>query len=244
MDLLKHGLTGDANMVLNRYLDRRDETEGLATLPLFLALRAVIRAHVTATRDPSAIKEANAYVAAALDFLRPPHRRLIAVGGLSGSGKSTLAYRLAPAVGAAPGARVIRSDVIRKRLFGVSPETPLAADAYTPEVTKRVYRGMLDEAARCLAAGQSAILDAVFLHPDERDAAAELARQTDVPFTGVWLEAPAPVLEERITHRRNDASDADAAILRKQLAIDPGRLDWIRIDAAGDATGAVRAALD
>jgi hypothetical protein len=244
MDLLKHGLARDANAVLNRYLDRRSEAEGLAALPLFLALRAVIRAHVTVTRDPSAKEEANAYLDAALGFLRPPHRRLVAIGGLSGSGKSTLAYRLAPEVGAAPGARVIRSDVIRKRLFGVSPETKLAAEAYTTEVTKRVYQGMLNEAAKCLAAGQSAMLDAVFLRPHERDAAAELARQTGTPFTGVWLEAPAAVLEERIAGRRNDASDADAAVVRKQLAIHPGPLDWARIDAAGDAVSAVRTALN
>jgi len=244
MDLLKHRLAGDANMVLNRYLDRRDEAEGLAALPLFMALRAVIRGHVTATRDPSAKAEANAYIAAALDFLRPSPPRLMAIAGLSGSGKSTLAYRLAPEVGAAPGARVIRSDVIRKRLFGVAPETPLGTEAYSAEVTQRVYRSMLDAAAGCLAAGQSAILDAVFLRPDERGAAADLARRIQVPFHGFWLEAPVAVLENRIAGRRNDASDADAAILRKQLEIDPGPLDWTRIDAAGEPASAIRKILN
>jgi len=243
MDLVEHRRTGDANMILNRYLDRRDETDGLAALPLFLALRAAIRAHVTVTRDPSAKGSGNAYVAAALGFLLPARPRLIAVGGLSGSGKSTLAYRLAPEIGAAPGARVVRSDVIRKRLFGVSPEMPLAADAYTVDVTKRVYQEMLDEAARCLAAGHSAILDAVFLRPDEREDARETARQADAPFSGFWLEVQPTVLENRLAGRRNDASDADVAVLRKQLAIDPGPLDWTRIDAVGNAVGVVRAAL-
>jgi len=244
MDLIEHRRAGDANMVLNRYLDRRDETEGLAALPLFLALRATIRAHVTITRDPSARDDANAYIAAALGFLSPPRPRLIAIGGLSGSGKSTLAYHLAPEIGAAPGARVIRSDVIRKQLFRVSPETPLASDAYTAEVTKRVYQGMLDQAARCLTGGHSAILDAVFLRPDEREAAMEIARQAGAPFTGFWLEAPSVVLEKRIAGRRNDASDADAAVLRKQLAIDPGPLHWTCIDAVGNAVGAAHAALN
>ena len=232
MDLLAHSLAGDANMVLNRYLDRRDEVEGLAALPLFLALRAAIRAHVTITRSHSAGKEAEAYFSAAFGFLRPAGSRLVAIGGLSGSGKSTAAYRLAPGIGAAPGARVIRSDVIRKRLFDVSPETSLPANAYTPDVTQRVYQTMLREAATCLATGQSAILDAVFLRRDERDAAADTARQADVPFTGIWLEAPAAVLEQRIAQRRNDASDADAAVLRKQLEIDSGPLDWAPIDTA------------
>ena len=231
MDLLEHGRAGEANVVFNRYLDRRNEIDGLPALPLFLAIRATIRAHVTMTGDRSAREEANAYIAAALGFLGPPGPRLLVIGGLSGSGKSTLAYRLAPEIGPAPGARVVRSDVIRKRLFGVSPETPLAADAYSPEATKRVYRGMLDEAGRCLRAGHSAVLDAVFLRPDERNAATDLARGAGAPFTGIWLEAPAATLEERIAGRRNDASDADVQVLRKQLAIDPGPVDWARVNA-------------
>jgi aminoglycoside phosphotransferase family enzyme/predicted kinase len=232
MDLRAHGLAGDANIVLNRYLDRRDEVEGLAAMPLFMAVRAAIRAHVTITRNHAAGQEAKAYLSAAFDILRLVGPRLIAIGGLSGSGKSTAAYRLAPSIGAAPGGRVIRSDVIRKRLFGVSPETALPADTYTLEVTGRVYRSMLDEATKCLAAGHSAILDAVYLRRDERDAVADVARKAKVPFAGIWLEAPAAVLEQRIAGRRNDASDADAAVLRKQLEIDPGRLDWTPIDAA------------
>jgi aminoglycoside phosphotransferase family enzyme/predicted kinase len=242
MDLLEHGWAGDSNLVLNRYLDRRDEIGGLAALPLFLAIRAAIRAHVTIARDPSARTEANANIASALDFLQSQPPRLIAIGGLSGSGKSTLAYRLAPEIGGTPGARVIRSDVIRKRLFGVAPETPLAAEAYTSAVTRRVYEGMLDEASHCLAAGHSAVLDAVFLRPDERDTAADLAAKSGAAFTGVWLEASAAILQERIAGRRNDASDADLPVLRGQLAIDPGPLGWGRVSATeGDAAiGAVR----
>jgi aminoglycoside phosphotransferase family enzyme/predicted kinase len=239
MDLLEHGLAGDANMVLNRYLDLRSETAGLAALPLFLAIRAAIRAHVTVTRDPSAGVDARAYLNAALGFLKPAAPRLTAIGGLSGTGKSTAAYRLAPAIGAAPGARVIRSDVTRKRQFGVAPETPLPADAYTAAITARVYGTMLDEAARCLAAGHSVILDAVFLRRNERDAAEETARQHGIGFAGFWLEAPAAVTADRVARRRDDASDADAAVLRMQSAIDPGKMDWARIDAGNDAAAAI-----
>jgi aminoglycoside phosphotransferase family enzyme/predicted kinase len=239
MDLLERGLAGDANMVFNRYLDLRSETGGLAALPLFLAIRAAIRAHVTVARDRSAGVDARAYLTAALGFLRPAAPRLIAIGGLSGTGKSTAAYRLAPAFGAAPGARVIRSDVIRKRHFAVAPEASLPAEAYTPAVTARVYRTMLDEAARCLAGGHSAILDAVFLRRGERDAAEEAARRHGVGFAGFWLEAPAAVTEDRVAHRRDDASDADAAVLRMQRTIDPGEIDWTRIDAGNDAGAAI-----
>ncbi len=241
MDLFRRGLAGEANLVFNRYLDRRDEIGGLAALPLFIALRAAIRAHVTAQRAPSARREARLYLAAAREFLRPATPRLIAVGGLSGSGKTTMAYRLAPSIGAVPGARVVRSDVIRKRLFGVAPETRLSPDAYTPEVTTKVYEAMLAEAARVLAAGHSAILDAVFLRPGERDAVAETARAAGVTFDGIWLDAPPRVLEGRVAGRRDDASDADGMVLRKQLATDPGPLTWPRIDIAPEGDGAAAA---
>jgi hypothetical protein len=97
-------------------------------MPLFLSLRAAIRAHVTATaidraahpdEKPQMAGKACRYLDLAARLLRPRPSRLIAIGGLSGSGKSTLAAALASGTGA----RVLRSDVIRKRLFGVSPET-------------------------------------------------------------------------------------------------------------------------
>jgi predicted kinase len=55
-----------------------------------------------------------------------------------------------------------------------------------------------------------------------------------VPFTGLWLEAPAETMAARLGARRNDASDASPEVLRMQLGRKPGALDWIRIDAGGD----------
>jgi len=83
-------------------------------MPPFLALRAAIRAHVTASAGGNAA-EALAYLDGACAALRLAPVRLTAIGGLSGTGRSTLA----PAPGAPPGACVLRSDVIRKRLFGL-----------------------------------------------------------------------------------------------------------------------------
>jgi aminoglycoside phosphotransferase family enzyme len=130
MDLDHRGHRDLANLTLNRYLDLTAEDDGLAAMPAFLALRAVIRAHVTATTAEqgwgsadrgSGVAEARRYVDEAEAMLRPAPARLVAIGGLSGSGKSSLAVRLAPELGVAPGARVLRSDVLRKRRFGVMP---------------------------------------------------------------------------------------------------------------------------
>ena len=51
---------------------------------------------------------------AAISYLEPRSPELIAIGGLREQGKSTIARLLAPAVGAAPGAVILRSDVMRE----------------------------------------------------------------------------------------------------------------------------------
>jgi hypothetical protein len=128
----------------------------------------------------------------------------------------------------------------------VAPETRLPASAYTPETTGRVYRMLGEKAVIALAAGYSAIIDAVALTPQERAGFAEIARRAGVPFAGLWLDAGAEAMRTRIGARRGDASDATAEILSRQLRRDPGPIDWTRIDASGgpDATlAAARRAL-
>jgi uncharacterized protein len=253
MDLNHRGFGGFANLVVNRYLDLTGEDDGLAALPLFVALRAAIRAHITATMaehgwggaDPATeFAEARRYLAAAEAALTrsmaPP--RLVAIGGLSGSGKSTLAARLAPELGRLPGARILRSDVLRKLRFGSEPETPLPAQAYTADVTELVYDDLRERAALALRAGHAAIIDAVALRPDERRAFAAVAAASGVPFTGLWLEAPEAAMAARLAARSGDASDASHAVLTRQLAIDPGPIDWHRLDAAGDPDALLAAA--
>jgi uncharacterized protein len=242
MDLGHRDHSGWANLVFNRYLDLTGEDDGVAAMPLFLALRAVIRAHVTVTAaahrskvggSAAAVGEVRQYLAAAELALAPKPPRLIAIGGLSGSGKSSLAARLAPELGIPPGARVLRSDVLRKRRFGLEPETPLPPEGYTREVTAFVYRDLCTGAATALQAGYSAVIDAVALRPEERQAFADIADRAGLPFTGLWLDAPAEVMHSRIGARHDDASDATGEILARQLAADPSPLDWTRIDAGG-----------
>jgi uncharacterized protein len=251
MDLEHRGLTHLANRVLNRYLDRTGEDDGLAAMPLFLSLRAGIRAHVTATAlaraaDPDKkaemAEEARRYLDLAHRLLEPQPRRLIAIGGLSGSGKSTLAAGLAPGIGLRPGARVLRSDVTRKLLLGAAPETRLPAEAYSSGVTRRVYDALRRKATTALAAGYSVIIDAVSLTPRQRRSFADIARHAGAPFSGVWLEAGADAMAERIRTRRGDASDATPELLAQQLRHDPGPMDWIRIDAGGGPAECLTAA--
>jgi uncharacterized protein len=251
MDLEHRGLRHFANRVFNRYLDRSDEDEGLAVLPLFLSLRAAIRAHVTATaleHAPAAgagakmACDARRYLDLAERFLQPQPCRLVAIGGLSGAGKSTLAAGLAPELGLRPGARVLRSDVARKLLLGVAPEEQLPAAAYTRETSARVYDALRRKAAMGLAAGYTVIIDAVALTVEERNSFAEVARTAAVPFSGLWLEAGPEAMANRIRRRVRDASDASPEILAEQLRHDTGKIDWVRVDAGGRAEDCLAAA--
>jgi len=238
MDLGFRGRADAANRVLNAWTDEAARSlgdaafESLALLPLCQSMRAAVRAHVSG--HAAATETARAYVAAALGHLAPPPPKLFAVGGLSGSGKSTLARALAPKLGPAPGALVLRSDEIRKRLWGVRPMDRLPPEAYSAEASKAVYEEMLRTARECLGLGWAVVLDAAFLKPAERDAAHDLAAELDLPFQGRWLEAPAGVLRQRVRDRRDDASDADEAVLETQLARDLGEIGWRRVDATVD----------
>ena len=251
MDLEHRGLRHFANRVFNRYLDRSREDDGLAAMPLFLSLRAAIRAHVTATAlEHAADADAGAkmacgarrYLDLAERYVQPEPCRLIAIGGLSGTGKSTLAEGLAPDLGLRPGARVLRSDVTRKLLLGADPEERLPATAYTRETSTRVYDALCRKAAVGLAAGYTVIIDAVALTAEERNSFAEVARAAGVPFSGLWLEARPEAMANRIRGRVRDASDASLEILAEQLRHDTGKIDWVLIDAGGEAEDCFAAA--
>jgi aminoglycoside phosphotransferase family enzyme/predicted kinase len=235
MDLDFRGRRGEANRAFNAWLDEAARGfgdalfTGLAALPLFLAIRAAVRCHVAGHNN--APDAARAYLAAAEAHLQPCAPQLIAVGGLSGSGKSTVSRALAPSLGGAPGAVVLRSDELRKRLWGCDPLTPLPPEAYGPGESERVYAEMRRLAGLCLAAGRSVILDAVHLKAEEQTAAEALARAHGVPFQGLWLEAPAEVLRERVGARTGDASDADISVLEGQLRLTAPETTWRRVQA-------------
>jgi aminoglycoside phosphotransferase family enzyme/predicted kinase len=246
MDLDHRGHQDFANLALNRYLDLSEEDDGLALMPLFLALRAVIRAHVTATMaehgwggDPA---EARRYLDEAEAALQPLPARLVAVGGYSGSGKSSLAVGLAAFLGRRPGARVLRADVLRKLRFGAEPETPLPQAAYTSEVSAQVYRDVRSRAAAALRAGSAVVIDAVALRAEDRQSFAGVAAAAGVPFTGLWLDAPKETMMARVAGRSGDASDASPAVLAQQLRVDPGAVEWIRLDAGGSPEATLAAA--
>jgi predicted kinase len=251
MDLWHRHLRDNANLAMNRYLDLTGDAEAIAVLPFFMALRAAVRAHVTASqielgadKSTSLRKEAQSYFNLAIALLGPPLPVLIAIGGLSGSGKSTIAEALAAHVGRAPGARIFESDRIRKAMFGVGATERLPVEAYQPEISDVVYNTLCDKAAAALTCRGSVIVDAVFDKPSSRNLIERVGKALGVPFVGIWLRADHSTLASRIEARRHSASDATLEVLDMQEARDAGTVHWKHIDAGQSVDAIVQLVLD
>ena len=251
MDFWRRDLPAHANVVFNEYVTQTVELDGLPLLPLFLSCRAAVRAKTSVSGakvqpDERLRRElqiaSREYLALARRLLRPPRPCVIAIGGFSGSGKSTLARRLAPGVGAPPGALILRSDVIRKTLLGVSPSTRLGPEGYESDVSERVYHTIAEHARTIVTAGHAVIADAVFASQHEREQIAGVARDADIPCVGLWLDGPPALLATRLHDRVADASDATADVLERQVRAGVGPLTWHRLDGSLDVEGVQRGA--
>jgi aminoglycoside phosphotransferase family enzyme/predicted kinase len=230
MDFMQRGSPRFAYRFLDGYLQLTGDYEGVPLLRYYMIYRALVRAKVAALRahqqdvEPatrrSLIERCKAHVrlAAALRSPRPP--ALIIMHGLSGSGKTTVSQVLLETLG---GIRV-RSDVERKRLQGLSADTPAAGapdtGLYTPAFSEATYQRLGTLASSIVAGEFSAVLDAAFLRRAQRDDMRELARTLRVHFRIADVQAEAEVLRRRVTQRAaaaHDASDATIEVLDHQM---------------------------
>jgi predicted kinase len=229
MDLRSHGLAALAHRFVNAYVERSGDADGLRVLRYYQVHRALVRAKVAAMRsaqlaDAAAQRERQAlhhYLQVALDCSQPPRPVLMLTHGLSGSGKTTASQGLLEACGAIR----FRADVERKRLFGLdalqrrdAPGQPLLYSSQASQATQQRLREL---AALALQSGYSVILDATFLEREARQQARALAAGLGLRLLILHFEARPDTLRERVrlrALRRDDASDADLAVLESQLA--------------------------
>jgi aminoglycoside phosphotransferase family enzyme/gluconate kinase len=232
MDLIDHGATAFAWRLINRYLERSGDYEGLEVLRFYQVYRAMVRAKVACIRlgqdditnqeRSDALQQYRDYAALAEQFTAPHSPLLMLTCGLSGSGKSWLSQQLLEAL---PACR-IRSDVERKRLF-----SPLHADTqkintglYSTETTTKTYQQLLTLAKQILASGYSTIVDAAFLQKIQRSPFQTLAKQHRYPVSVLHTHASSDILKERILRRQSESdnvSDASLKVLKiQQTAIE------------------------
>jgi aminoglycoside phosphotransferase family enzyme/predicted kinase len=242
MDFIRYDRHAAANGLMNGYLSRSplENLDALGALPLFMSLRAAIRANVMLARlgpacryDAYIRQSARVYFELALRLIQPAAPMLITIGGLSGTGKSVLARALAPYVSPDPGAVVLRSDVLRKRLLHVNETDRLPENAYRPETTRQIYEVLGQHAIHILSQGHSVVGDAVFADQTERTAIRGVARELGVRFVGLYLQADLATRQRRVGGRRRDASDATPEIAALQEHYNIGAVDWTLIDASG-----------
>jgi aminoglycoside phosphotransferase family enzyme/predicted kinase len=226
MDLKAHGRADLAHRLLDSYLEASGDHAGVRVLHWYELYRALVRALVQRL-SPGAGQHARAakapdYLACALDLVREPAApgpRLLITHGLSGSGKSHIAGRLLERAGAVR----LRSDVERKRLFGLGPLQRSAGgpvDIYTPQATRQTFERLLQGARQGLLAGWPVIVDAAFLRHAERAAFQALAAELGVPYTVLHCRADPALLRRRVARRLaegGDPSEADLPVLERQL---------------------------
>ncbi len=230
MDLEVRGRADLARRVLNGYLEMTGDYAGLAVMRYYLTYRALVRAKVAAIRlgqknidsgeRRDLQEELQGYVDLAERYTSANPPTLIITHGVSASGKTTAAVRLVEDIGVIR----IRSDVERKRLFGLDPLAITGSQVneglYSPEATERCYDRLAEVASLVVRAGFTVVVDAAFLGRVQRELLAASAARLDVPFLILDFHADQETLCRRITRRKTtetDASEADLSVLENQL---------------------------
>jgi len=220
MDLQHQGRGDLAYRFLNAYLQHSGDYPGIQVLRFYLAYRAMVRAKVCALSaaqgQAAAMTESQRYVALTRQLLTNRRPVLMITHGLPGCGKTTLSQIVLERFGAIR----LRSDVERKRLFGLQAAQNSRAhgiDMYTRQATERTYRHLLSQSRLILQSGFPVIVDAAFLQPEERRMFRDLAQELALPFIILSIQLDDEVAARRLVQRQisnQDASEADVEVFR------------------------------
>jgi len=230
MDLQYHQCEALAYRFLNAYVEATGDFPGIRVLHFYMAYRAMVRAKVSAIRatQPDLSRGAakaewascRAYMDFAASCFATKRSALIITHGLPGSGKTTFSQIALERLQAIR----LRSDVERKRMFGLKPladsQASIGIDLYSEEITHRTYLHMVELARMLLLAGYTVIVDAAFPKQAERELFCQLAQELRAGFVIATIQASTETLRTRIVQRHlaaNDASEADIEVLEKLL---------------------------
>ncbi|MBG0745048.1 MAG: AAA family ATPase [Planktothrix agardhii KL2] len=222
MDLEGRGRNDLGNKFLNTYIENTGDWEGLQLLPFYLTRQAYVRAKINSLiLDDSAItekqkeiakQEASQYYKLAWQYTRKSSGGIVMMSGLSGSGKSTTARQLSKQLNAIH----IRSDAVRKHLANVPLHEPGGEEIYTPEMTEKIYKRLLELGLLLAKQGFWVILDAKYEQQERRGEVIETCHTHQLPLQIIECTAPMDILQERLQQRQGDISDATIDLLTSQ----------------------------
>ncbi len=217
MDLNHNERSDLAESLLAHYAQQSGDYDLYQLVDFYEAYRAYVRAKVlsflasdsTASSEARehAGNEARRYYLHSLAAQRPQLSSpvVVAVSGIIGSGKSTAAGRISDMLKLP----VVDSDRTRKQLLGKTVTEPLSADAYSREMTTRVYDEVFRRAGCVLDSGRGVILDTSFRTRASRRRALELAQSRNLPLLFVECHVPRNVALARLRERAQGPSISD-----------------------------------
>lgn len=234
MDLDYHGRHDLAVDVIDEYVARTGDHALVALIDFYKVYRAFVRGKVESFRlndsgiDPEeqalARQRAARYFRLARGYIerRRVMPSLFITCGLMGSGKSTLTAQLAFELGIAS----FNSDEVRKQLAGLSPCTPVrdafGGGLYDRQSTEATYAELRRLAESQLQNGSSVIIDASFMHKNQRTPFILLAKRLSVPLVILHVVCSETELKRRLHERETEAT-----------SVSDGRVELLALQAAG-----------
>jgi aminoglycoside phosphotransferase family enzyme/predicted kinase len=224
MDLERLKAPSLAEQLVETYGELTRDHELPLMLPFYKCYRASIRGKVESLRSlqeevghsgrEEARQLARDYFVLACRYARFSVPALIVVCGLSATGKSTVARMIQHRTGF----EIVNSDIVRKRLAGVSPYQRMAAPygggIYSDEFSRLTYATLLEDAANAPRAGRGAILDATFKRVADRLKVLAIAEDAKVPVIFIECVASKEEAIRRLNARakRSDTEVSDATV--------------------------------
>jgi aminoglycoside phosphotransferase family enzyme/predicted kinase len=223
MDLEYNHFPDTARSLIRWYVELTDDVGALPLLPFFCCYRAMVRCKVSCftvresgdrNSDPDLPAAAGRYLAMAHGYAAAFTRPILwVVCGMPASGKSTIASALAAVVDV----NVIRSDVIRKKLFSGSP-APIdpvgyGTGMYSSIASEVTYNRLFALASEDLKKGKNVIIDATFSRASRLAQALDLATCRQETPVVVECRAAESTLAARLLKRETEPSVSDARLI-------------------------------
>lgn len=214
MDLDRRSCRGFAQHFLRQYAQQSGDAELVGMTGFYKANFAAVRSMVEALKSREeeveeadrarSLEESRRYAHLAATYTIGA--ALIVMCGLPASGKSYAAKAIARPFEA----KVLRSDVMRKRLAGVATTERAGRPFYDESFSDRVFEAMRDEAHDVLSRGRVVVVDATMVRRSRRQPFIELARSLDVPMVLVQVQCDEDEIRRRLRQRAESRSVSDA----------------------------------